>query len=121
MKSKKFRSFSALLALTALMSLFTLTAQPAPVAAHGKYQNGCSFSPDSGPYFNFHRSCDRHDLCYRYKYYGNSSAGRKSCDVRFLNDMRASCTNRTAFGRSSCRGTAAVYYRAVRSFGWSRF
>lgn len=121
MPARKLRSFSAALALVALSSMFAVTAQPTPAAAHGTYQNGCSFSPDSGPYFNFHNSCDRHDLCYRYKYYGNSSAGRKGCDDRFLRDMRASCTNKTAFGRTSCRGTAAVYYRAVRAAGWTRF
>lgn len=126
MKSRKFRSFSALLALTALMSLFTLTAQPTPAAAHGSYQNGCTFSPDSGRYFNFHNACDRHDLCYRYKYYGNSSAGRKSCDIRFLNDMRASCVSRypsnwSLYQRGRCYTTAQTYYGAVRAVGWKFF
>ena len=136
MITKKLRSFSAVLALVALSSLFALVAPPAPAAAHGAYQNGCTVVADSGRDFNFHASCDRHDLCYHYKTYGNTKAGRKSCDVSFLNHMKAWCTRNTVNrqvksgnGRAAtwrnprqvCNNRASLYYAGVRSFGWKFF
>lgn len=124
MTYRRFRLFSVLLALTALSSAFAVTAQPTPAAAHGSYQNGCTGVPDSGPYFNFHGACDRHDLCYHYKYYGGGYYGRLNCDKRFLSDMQASCRARYSYGtfsRSTCYGVAQTYYYGVRAAGWAFF
>lgn len=136
MITRKKRSFSAVLALVALTSLFAFVSPPSPAAAHGAYQNGCTVVPDSGRDFNFHASCDRHDLCYHYKYYGDSKAGRKSCDVRFLNDMKAWCSRntvnysvKTTYGRETtyriprqrCNSQATTYYNGVRVLGWKFF
>lgn len=105
-------------------------AQAAPAVvvapAHGPYQNGCTLSPDSGPTFNFHAACDAHDLCYHYKPYGNSAAGRKTCDDVFLANMRSSCSARYPYWyqaplKSTCNGFANTYYTAVRTFGGSFF
>ena len=95
------------------------------VSAHEPGTNGCSFSPDVGyvpVYYDFHRSCDRHDLCYLNKPYGDSSAGRKACDDGFRADMKAWCNGYyTAWyqapARAACRGVADTYYTAVRTFG----
>jgi len=105
-------------------------AAPAPAPTHGAYQNGCTLSPDSGVvsgvYFNFHNSCDWHDLCYHYKYYGNSSAGRASCDSGFKSRMRSWCADRygswyEVAHKGVCYGVAETYYRAVRTFGGAFF
>jgi len=94
-------------------------------AAHEPGTNGCTLSPDVGyvpVYYNFHRSCDRHDLCYINKLYGNSSAGRKTCDDVFRSNMRGWCSGYysswySAPLRGLCNGVADTYYSAVRSFG----
>jgi len=94
-------------------------------SAHEPGTNGCTLSPDVGyvpVYYDFHRSCDRHDLCYIYKPYGNSSAGRKACDDQFRADMKAWCNGYYAAwwqspARAGCRGVADTYYTAVRTFG----
>jgi hypothetical protein len=98
-------------------------------SAHEPGTNGCTLSPDVGyvpVYYNFHRSCDGHDLCYRDKPYGDTSAGRKACDDAFRADMRAWCNGRYGHWwqfppRVTCRGVANVYYVAVRAFGGSFF
>lgn len=96
---------------------------------HGSYQNGCTLSPDSAifpgtppAYYNFHNACDWHDLCYHYKYYGNSSSGRLACDNGFLSRMRSWCASYygswwEAPFRNTCYSAAATYYSAVRAFG----
>jgi hypothetical protein len=94
-------------------------------SAHEPGTNGCTLAPDVGHvpvYFNFHRSCDRHDLCYRDKPFGDGRAGRKACDDAFRTDMRAWCNAHydawwQAPARVTCRGVANVYYVAVRVFG----
>jgi Prokaryotic phospholipase A2 len=94
-------------------------------SAHEPGTNGCTLSPDSGyvpVYYNFHRSCDRHDLCYRNKPYGDTSAGRKACDDAFRAHMKSWCNNYydawwQSPARTACRGVADVYYTAVRTFG----
>ena len=117
---------SAVLALSPVTS--SVEAAPAATPQHGAYQNGCTLSPDSGivggVYFNFHNACDWHDLCYHYKYYGNSSAGRKSCDDGFRSRMRSWCANRYSSWnpqRYGCYGIGETYYRAVRTFGGAFF
>ena len=101
----------------------------AAASAHEPGTNGCTLSPDSGyspSYYNFHDACDRHDLCYVNKPFGNTSAGRKACDDAFRADMRAWCANYyrawwQAPFRSNCYATAEVYYSAVRTFGGAFF
>lgn len=104
------------------------TVRPAPL--HGANQNGCTLSPDSGVvsgvYFNFHNSCDWHDQCYAYKWYGNSSSGRLACDQGFRTRMRGWCSSAysawyLAYHRSVCNGVAETYYQAVRTFGGAFF
>ena len=128
------RAITAVATLAAAGSLGVLGASEvsaAPVAAtavvapqHGAYQNGCSFSPDSGPWWNFHSSCDRHDLCYHYHYYGGGYSGRLGCDNEFLGNMYASCNNRySAWNplRAACYRTANEYYSWVRALGGAFF
>jgi Prokaryotic phospholipase A2 len=94
-------------------------------SAHEPGTNGCTLSPDVGyvpVYYNFHRSCDRHDLCYLNKPYGDTSAGRKACDDAFRADMKAWCNGYydawwQSPARVACRGVADIYYTAVRTFG----
>lgn len=97
------------------------------VQAHGGGTNGCTLSPDVSyvpVYYNFHNSCDTHDLCYIHKPFGNSSAGRKACDDQFRNNMRGWCNNYYSSwnpARYVCRGMADSYYSAVRVFGGAFF
>jgi Prokaryotic phospholipase A2 len=98
-------------------------------SAHEPGTNGCTLAPDSGylpVYFNFHRACDRHDLCYAHKPYGDTSAGRKACDDAFRVRMYHWCSGRydawwQSPARVACRGVADVYYTAVRAFGGAFF
>ena len=112
-------------------STATKVALVAPM--HGAYQNGCTLSPDSAifpgtppAYYNFHSSCDWHDLCYHYHYYGGGYSGRLSCDNGFLSRMRNWCANYydswwKAPLRNTCYNAASTYYGAVRAFGGSFF
>jgi hypothetical protein len=94
-------------------------------SAHEPGTNGCTLAPDTGQlpvFYDFHRSCDHHDLCYRDKPYGDTSAGRKACDDAFRADMKAWCNGHyhswwQVPARVACRGVANVYYVAVRAFG----
>lgn len=106
----------------ALLVVGPAPADAAPAApeapAHGDYQNGCSFSPDSGyapAYFNFHNACDWHDLCYHYHWYS-----RAGCDDGFHSRMRSWCANyhTNLAARYDCYAVAGTYYSAVRAFGW---
>jgi RHS repeat-associated protein len=81
-----------------------------PLGMHGANTNGCTNSPDSGPGFNFHRSCDGHDLCY------NARRGRAFCDEGFRKAMRRSCASQFV-AATFCLGLAEIYYRTVRVFG----
>ena len=112
--------------VVSLLGACTLAVGTATVAsAHEPGTNGCTLSPDESwvpVYYNFHRSCDLHDLCYINKPYGNTSAGRYQCDVDFRGNMRAWCAgyyNRWWQSplRSVCYGVADTYYSAVRTFG----
>jgi hypothetical protein len=114
---------TAVAAITLGSSAALVTAGVA--SAHEPGTNGCTLSPDVGyvpVYYNFHRSCDRHDLCYRDKPYGDSSVGRKACDDAFRANMKRWCNGYydawwQSPARVACRGVADVYYTAVRTFG----
>jgi Prokaryotic phospholipase A2 len=47
------------------------------------------------------------------------AAGPLNCDNAFRDDMYAHCATRVWCQRGLCRGTAMVYYDAVRRFGHS--
>jgi hypothetical protein len=72
---------------------------------------GDQLVPDSGPWFNFTAACSNHDACY------GAQRGQLYCDNRFRHDMYAHCATRVWYQRRLCRGTANVYYDAVRRFG----
>jgi hypothetical protein len=87
-------------------------------AAHGNGTNGCTAVPNSGLGFDFHGSCDGHDLCYQNYWYGRSDQGRSACDVWFYNSMAAHCRNAQPWWwRPTCYSQAEIYYRGVRLFG----
>ncbi len=119
---------SAVLVLFLAASALSIVAA-SPASAHGTYQNGCSTSPDSGyapMYFNFHNSCDWHDLCYHYHYYGGGYDGRLACDEGFKTRMRSWCANQypqwyAYAAKLNCYALAQTYYAAVRTFGGSHF
>jgi hypothetical protein len=88
-----------------------------PAAAHPSPADGCSFAPDSGPWFNFHNACDRHDLCYIGHW-----TDKLSCDYRFLQDMRNYCYGTYQWWqwqRAACLATAWTYYTGVSTAGWA--
>jgi hypothetical protein len=85
-------------------------AQQATTAC-GPGGTGDQLVPDSGPWFNFTAACAAHDACYA------AQRGQAFCDRRFRDDMYASCAMRPWYQRGLCRGTADVYYEAVRRFG----
>jgi len=90
----------------------------APAALHG---DSCTNAPDSGPTWNFHEACHRHDTCYANKPYGRSQAGRLRCDGNFWNDMMSSCNNRYSWydpRRYTCREVGDVYFSVVVAAGW---
>jgi hypothetical protein len=72
---------------------------------------GDQLVPDSGPWFNFTAACANHDACY------GAQRGQLYCDQGFRDDMYAHCVKRVWYQRGLCRGTAKVYYDAVRRFG----
>lgn len=78
--------------------------------------DGCTASPDSWGKANFRPACDKHDGCYS----KGSTVNRSTCDARFHTDLKAVCdatyTSSSPF-RYTCKGIAATYYAAVRSFG----
>jgi hypothetical protein len=119
MTHRALRLVAMALVATALAGLFALTPA-ATASAHGTNQNGCTAVPDSGRYFDFHSSCDRHDLCYARHTYGRTDAGRKACDIAFSNNMAASCRARyktNLVARYACYAVGEVYYLGVRAFG----
>lgn len=102
---------AGIIATAGLVGLSVTTA-----SAHGAGQNGCTLSPD----WIFHNACDRHDLCYDARSTPNSAVGRKSCDDKFLADMRNICAStyrNNPRSRDYCYGVAGTYYKAVRLGG----
>ncbi len=77
---------------------------------------GCSYVPDSGPFFNFKSACDAHDNCYIGHW-----LDKVGCDTKFLNDMRSYCTRTYQWWqwqRGPCLGLANTYYAGVATVGW---
>jgi Prokaryotic phospholipase A2 len=111
--------FAFLLALSAPSAVAQTPAALAPTqqeaqqaeTACGPGGTGDQLVPDSGPWFNFTAACANHDACY------GAQLGQAYCDQRFRDDMYAHCATRVWYQRGLCRGTANVYYEAVRNFG----
>lgn len=81
----------------------------------------CSWSPDRPLGFDFTRACRRHDFGYRnYKRLGAfTETVRLRVDNAFYSDLKTACNGYSLVVRSTCLGTAALYYQAVRNFGAS--
>ncbi|MER7081133.1 phospholipase A2 [Saccharopolyspora kobensis] len=94
---------------------FTRTRAEQPHADQLDWSSdGCSMSPDEPLGFKFRTSCDRHDFGYRnYKKQERfTEPNRKEIDDNFRDDMYTACGDNLA-----CKGTANIYYFAVREFG----
>nr|WP_179724850.1 phospholipase [Saccharopolyspora hordei] len=97
------------------LDAFTQTRAERPHADQLDWSSdGCSMSPDEPLGYQFRTSCDRHDFGYRNytKQDRFTEAGRKAIDDNFRDDMYSVCGDDVA-----CKGTANVYYFAVREFG----
>lgn len=87
--------------------------------------DGCSSSPNSGPNFNFARSCLRHDFAYRnskrleswYEVDGWSYHNKAVADTGFKRDMTDHCYSRDTWEIEDCLGKMSIYYRAVATVG----
>lgn len=71
----------------------------------------------------FRPSCRQHDYCYRF---GTPTYGfdRSDCDGRFLDAMRAQCSERAnleVIGRAECLLAARHFYNAVAEHGEASF
>ena len=81
----------------------------------------CSFSPNTGPSFDFRWPCIRHDFAWRNlkrldaqrSTPVDTRARRLRADEQFLADMRTTCDLRSGLARTTCRTVAATYYQAV--------
>jgi len=76
--------------------------------------NGCSV-PLKLPFLfkkTFTPSCRKHDICYYREFYS-----RLSCDNKFRDDMRRSCSRFGRWKRFTCLQFARIYYTAVRVGG----
>lgn len=120
------RTLALAVILAALMAAATMS--PPAASAHGPGQNGCTGVPDSGRYFDFHRACDRHDLCYDQLWFGKGRkvlgtgwTGRLACDDLWRREMSASCDRRYPRSgdtrRRRCGQVIGEYYAGVRLFG----
>lgn len=114
-------SASPVAAQAAATPAVTAPVAAAPAAPAALNRDTCTNAPDSGPTWNFHDACLRHDNCYANKPYGNSQWGRLRCDAVFWNDMMASCNSRYSWydpRRYACREVADVYFSVVVAAGW---
>ncbi|MGP4018145.1 phospholipase [Saccharopolyspora sp. 5N708] len=94
---------------------FTETRGEQPYADQLDWSSdGCSMSPDEPLGYEFRTSCDRHDFGYRnYKKQERfTEANREEIDDNFRDDMYSVCGSDLG-----CKGTANIYYYAVREFG----
>ncbi|GHH81916.1 hypothetical protein GCM10018793_40450 [Streptomyces sulfonofaciens] len=78
----------------------------------------CSDSPDNPFGFPFKDACSRHDFGYRnYKAVGQFPANKDRIDSAFYEDLKRVCARYSGATKSSCDGTAWVYYQAVHNLG----
>ncbi|MFC4560242.1 phospholipase [Nocardiopsis mangrovi] len=99
------------------ITTFIATRDQAPYSDQLDWSSdSCSWSPDSPLGFDFDPSCKRHDFGYRnYKLQSRFNEDtRLRIDDHFRDDLYNECG-----GNWLCRGTADIYYNAVREFGAS--
>lgn len=73
---------------------------------------GCSFSPDTGPFWDFQLPCKAHDYCYDLRAASfSNTVSDADCDAAFFFLMEAHCKNRVF--ASDCRTIRDAYYTAV--------
>jgi hypothetical protein len=78
----------------------------------------CSSSPDNPFGFPFKNACSRHDFGYRnYKAVGLFSANKDRIDSALYEDLKRVCNGYSGATKTSCDGTAWVYYQAVHNLG----
>ncbi|GHJ35947.1 phospholipase [Streptomyces sp. TS71-3] len=78
----------------------------------------CSDSPDNPFGFPFKDACSRHDFGYRnYKAAGAFPANKDRIDSALYEDLKRVCATYSGATKTSCDGTAWVYYQAVHNFG----
>ena len=80
----------------------------------------CSYSPDTGPHFDFKAACARHDFAWRnlvkmdQRWGGyDTRANRVATSSRFYWDMYDHCQTRAPGLRQACHETAELYYGVV--------
>lgn len=80
----------------------------------GSLHDYCTSSPDSWFSADFRGPCAVHDLCYEVP-----GSHKKFCDDQLEVQLTANCDVAYAPGasRSTCHGTANVYWAAVTAFG----
>lgn len=87
--------------------------------------DGCSMSPDSGSYYNFLKSCKRHDFGYRNSKRAESWYGvnmwsyhnKAVTDTTFRKDMTDHCFSREESQTNSCLTRRTQYYNIVAGYG----
>ncbi len=78
----------------------------------------CSDSPDNPFGFPFKDACSRHDFGYRnWKDAGQFPANKDRIDSSFYEDLKRVCATYSGATKTSCDGTAYVYYEAVHNLG----
>lgn len=109
------RAFSRCAVVVALIAGSLVVVAPAASAYPSWYQpNGCTAPGFLSTWNNkFRSACNRHDVCYDWELNWAGEWGRATCDGRFLANMNATCSGWDV----ACRGAAAGYYTAVRTFG----
>jgi len=112
---RRWRRLSRLaVVLTVIVGATVIVAPAASAYPSWYHPNGCT-SPGFLSSWNnkFRSACDRHDVCYDWELNWAGETGRAICDGRFLTAMNATCSGWDL----ACRGMAATYYTAVRTFG----
>lgn len=87
--------------------------------------DGCSFSPDSGTFYNFYKSCRRHDFGYRNAKRAESWYSRNVwsyhnkavADTTFRRDMTDHCFSRATHEIDPCLDKRTTYYNVVAGLG----
>jgi hypothetical protein len=104
-------------ALPAVFSVQAFVGVPANYVynpALGSLHDYCTSSPDSWFAADFRGPCAVHDLCYEVP-----GSHKKFCDDQLEVQLTENCDAAYAPGinRSTCHGTANVYWAAVTAFG----
>jgi hypothetical protein len=106
----------AAIALAVALFAFTQGQETRDAEAALGTTRGCSYVPDSGPWFNFTAACNSHDSCYVHHW-----RDKVGCDWKFLSDMNNYCYSTYQWWqwqRKPCLDTAWTYYLGVNTVGW---